>query len=127
MGGAGDSESVDDGDGTDPLLAAVGARVREAREAAGLIAADGARAAGMTKGYLWRVENGRQNLSIRSLSRVARAFSTTMSALLANIEADPGTLGARAYSWRAGADPRDPDRPLGRRRERASKNADPKD
>ncbi len=108
-----------DGGGADPLLTALGRRVRELREAADMSMGDLARAAGISQGYVYKMETGKQNASVRSLSRLAIALSTTISDLLAGVDADPSTLGTRSYAWRDGADPRDPNRPLGRRRRQA--------
>jgi transcriptional regulator with XRE-family HTH domain len=87
----------------DPLLSAVGRRVQQLREARGLKAADFARAAGVTQQYLWRVEQGQQNLNLRSISRLAIALDLQMTALLEGIEPDPSTVRKRAYR-RTGAD-----------------------
>lgn len=122
MGKDGDSAKPEKDGGGDPLLTAVGRRIREVREAAGMSFGELATAAGISRGYVYRLETGQQNASIRSLSRIAVALSTSLSALLEGVEADPSALGTRPYAWRDGADPRDPDRPLGLRRERAVSN-----
>jgi len=119
------SDSTEAAAADDPLLVAVGRRIRETREAAGMTFGDLATAAGVSRGYVYRMEAGKQNASVRSLSRFAVALSTSMSRLLDGVEADPATLGTRSYVWRDGADPRDPDRPLGRRKARAGKDAEP--
>lgn len=121
MGEEGESAEAAQGGAGDPLLSAMGGRIREAREAAGMSFGELAAAAGISRGYVYRLETGKQNASIRSLSRIAVALSTTLSALLEGVDADPSALGTRPYAWREGADPRDPDRPLGLRRERARK------
>jgi transcriptional regulator with XRE-family HTH domain len=86
-----------DSDSCDDLFRAVGERIRELREKAGLSQQDFARAAGMSSKYAWRVEDGRQNLSLRTMSRIALALSVPMSALLEGIEADPQSLVNREY------------------------------
>jgi transcriptional regulator with XRE-family HTH domain len=98
----------------------MGKRIREMRESAGMTYAELATAAGISRGYVYRMETGKQNASIRSIARIAVALSTTISALLEGVDADPTTLGTRSYVWRDGSDPRDPGRPLGRRRQRAA-------
>lgn len=123
MGGEDESEGST-GDGSDPLLLAMGRRIRETREKAGMSFGELATAAGISRGYVYRMESGKQNASIRSIARIAVALSTTISALLDGVDADPSTLGTRSYVWRDGVDPRDPERPLGRRRERATKDGD---
>jgi transcriptional regulator with XRE-family HTH domain len=87
----------------DPLLSAVGRRVQQLREARGFKAADFARAAGVTQQYLWRVEQGQQNLNLRSISRLAIALDVQMTALLEGIEPDPSTVRKRGYR-RTGTD-----------------------
>ena len=83
---------------SDALLKAVGGRVQEMRVKAGLTQEAFARAAGMSAKYAWRVEHGRQNLSLRSISRIAIALDIPMSSLLEGIEADPESLGTRPYN-----------------------------
>jgi transcriptional regulator with XRE-family HTH domain len=112
------AESADpkDAGAADALLVAVGKRIREARLAAGMSFEDVAAAAGISRGYVYRMESGKQNATIRSLARVAVALSTSMSSLLQGVDADPSVLGTRKYVWQDGADPRDPSRPIGNRR-----------
>lgn len=81
----------------DPLLMAIGLRVRELREAEGMKPAEFARALGISQAALWRLEDGQQNPTLKSLSRLAIALKTSMSALLTGIEPDPATLGTREY------------------------------
>ena len=81
----------------DPLLVAVGARIKGLREADRVTPADFARAAGVSLQYLWRVETGQQNLNLTSVSRFALALGRPMAALLDGIDAEPATLGKRAY------------------------------
>ncbi len=89
---------------TDPLLKAVGERITEIRAAKGLKTADLAKAAGVSPAYMWRVEAGRQNLSLRSLSRLALALGIPMASLLKGIDADPATIGTRPYVWKEGTE-----------------------
>lgn len=86
----------------DPLLVAVGARVRELRLAKGLAPVTFAAAANFSLPYLWRLEGGLQNLNLRSISRIALALGEPMTALLEGIEADPATLEKRGYGQRPG-------------------------
>ena len=86
----------------DPLLTAVGVRIRELREMAGLAPADFSRAAGFSLQYLWRLEKGQQNLNLRSISRIALALGVEMAALLEGIPADPATLAKRGWTPRSG-------------------------
>lgn len=76
---------------------AVGARIRELRERSGLTQQDFAKAAGMKRQYANRVELGLQNLSLRTLSRIALSLDTSMSSLLEGIEADEGDVGPRPW------------------------------
>lgn len=54
-----------------PMLVEIGARFRALREAVGMTQAQFREAAGVSQRYAWSMEAGRQNLSIRSLTRVA--------------------------------------------------------
>lgn len=90
----------EEGAAGDPLLMAVGARIRELREAAGLAPADFSRAAGFSLQYLWRLERGQQNLNLRSISRLALALGVEMAAILEGIPADPATLAKRSWTPR---------------------------
>lgn len=92
-----DNSAVDE-----PLMRAVGSRIRELRIASGRSQQSFAEAAGMSNNYAWRVEAGRQNLSLKTLSRIAIALGTSMADLLAGIEADPATVGTRPYHKQSG-------------------------
>jgi ribosome-binding protein aMBF1 (putative translation factor) len=85
----------------DPLLAAVGKRIRNLREAKLISPKDFADTAGFRLQYLWRLESGQQNLNLKSISRIALALGEPMTALLEGIEADPSTIGARPYTRKA--------------------------
>ena len=89
-----ESKTKDKGDA---LLKAVGDRIRSLREEKGIAPADFARAAGFSLQYLWRLQDGQQNLSLRSMSRIAIALDVPMTALLEGIDPDPGTIGTRPY------------------------------
>lgn len=81
----------------EPLLQAVGLRIRQLRMESGHSQQSFSEAAGMSNNYAWRVEAGRQNLNLKTLSRIAFALGMTMSDLLNGIEADPTTIGTRPY------------------------------
>ena len=81
----------------EPLLQAVGLRIRQLRIETGHSQQSFSEAAGMSNNYAWRVEAGRQNLNLKTLSRIAFALGVSMSELLNGIDADPTTLGTRPY------------------------------
>lgn len=85
----------------DPLLVAVGERVRQLRETKGLAPVAFAKAAGFSLQYLWRLEDGQQNLNLRSISRIALALGVGMAALLDGIDPHPATLAKRPYVRKA--------------------------
>lgn len=72
----------------DPLLKSVGSSIRERRIALGLSQEEFGRRAGFLKQYANRVEDGQQNLNLKSLAKIARALSTTMAELLDGIEGE---------------------------------------
>lgn len=84
-------------EGSEPLLQAVGVRIRDLRIASGHSQQSFSEAAGMSNNYAWRVEAGRQNLNLKTLSRIAIALDVTMSDLLMGIASDPTTIGTRPY------------------------------
>lgn len=83
------SDSGADAASGDLLLIRLGERIRAARTAAGMSQQDVADASGMKQGFVWRIEAGRQNLTVRNLDRMATAVGTTMSALLDGVTARP--------------------------------------
>jgi DNA-binding Xre family transcriptional regulator len=85
----------------DPLLVAVGERVQKLRMARDMKPADFARVAKMSQQYLWRLEDGQQNLNLRTLAKVALALDVPMSALLEGIEPDATQLRKRPYVAKA--------------------------
>jgi ribosome-binding protein aMBF1 (putative translation factor) len=89
-------------DTSDTLLSAVGRRVQQLRETKGLKPGEFARLAGVTQQYLWRLEDGQQNLNLRSISRLAIALDVPMTALLEGIDPDPSTVEKRPYRKPAG-------------------------
>lgn len=85
----------------DPLLGAVGERIKTLRELKRISPKDFAAAAGFSLSYLWRLESGQQNLNLKSISRIAIALHEPMSALLEGIEPNPATLEVRPYVHKA--------------------------
>ena len=66
----------------DPVLVAIGARIRAVRGLKERGVTETATAAGLGKGHLWRIEAGKQNFSVKILARVAAALGVTLSELL---------------------------------------------
>jgi XRE family aerobic/anaerobic benzoate catabolism transcriptional regulator len=66
----------------DPLLLALGGRVRARRLARGCTLREVAERSGVSPRFLVQLESGRGNISIRRLADVARALDTTAAALL---------------------------------------------
>lgn len=89
---------------TDPLFAAVGERVVRLREDRGLAAPELAGLAGMDANYLWRIEAGQQNLSLRNVARLAKALGVTLSGLLEGIDVADVALSSRPYGRDAAVD-----------------------
>ena len=86
-----------DGDekGDEGLYVAVGARIRELREAAGMTQESFATATGMNPDYVWRIEAGRQNLSLKTLGRAALALDRPLTALFEGIVPDASVMEPR--------------------------------
>lgn len=84
-------------DSDEQLFKAVGARVRQIRTERGLSQSDFAAAAGLSPKYAWRVEDGRQNLNLRTLARVALALEVEMAELLVGVPASLVSLSNRPY------------------------------
>ena len=81
----------------DPLCIAVGQRVTTLREKRELRRGQLAKIAGMDPNYLWRIEAGRQNLSLRNVARLAKALDVTLSVLLEGIDVAELELSGRSY------------------------------
>jgi quercetin dioxygenase-like cupin family protein/DNA-binding phage protein len=79
--------------GSEPLPA-LGARVRELRRARGLTLAQLAGSAGLTHGFLSKLERGLASPSIASLSEIARALGTSQVELLAGAHSPPDVPGS---------------------------------
>ncbi|QXQ07292.1 helix-turn-helix domain-containing protein [Sphingosinicellaceae bacterium] len=84
---------------------AVGAKVREARDRAGMIQAELGAASGINRLYVGRVENGMQNASLLTIGRLARALNVTPATFFEGITLD-GT-GAEPGSAEADSRPED--------------------
>lgn len=84
----------------DALLLAVGARITTLRTESELLPHQLAERAGMDQNYLWRIEAGRQNLSLRNTARLAKAFGLSLSQLLDGIDVSDLDLEPRAYTRR---------------------------
>lgn len=93
------ARDVEEG-GADPLLKAVADRIDGLRAAKGMEPAAFARAAHFSLQYLWRLQKGRMNLTLKSLSRIALALGVPISELLDGVESDPATLAVRPYERR---------------------------
>lgn len=70
----------------DPLLLAIGMRVRAARQARAATMRTLARASGVSERFLRELEAGRGNISVVRLAAVARALDTTLAALVGNAD-----------------------------------------
>ncbi len=60
--------------------------------------------AGFSPAYASRVEVGLQNLSLRTIGRIALALKVPISALFEGVEPDPATLVNRGYGPRTQGD-----------------------
>lgn len=67
---------------------ALGAAIREARQAAGLTQAQVAEAAGLARSTIIEVERGQKPVSSDALWNLATAIGTPLSAIIAAAEAD---------------------------------------
>lgn len=91
----------------DPLSAALGSRIASIRsERLGLTPRQLALRMGVSAAYLWRVEDGRQNLSLRNLARIAKALDVTLSDLVHEIEVADVALENRDYARQPDEDAR---------------------
>ena len=84
---------------TDPLSQAFGRRVVELRARGPVMTPQVlAERVGVSVQYLWRVERGRQNVSLRTAARIATAFDITLSELFENVEMPAVPLQNRPYT-----------------------------
>lgn len=77
--GSDTAESLND------YLAALGARVQSFRSAAGMSQKELAQAASLDRAYLSALENGKQNVSISALYRVAQGLGISLDRLLTTV------------------------------------------
>lgn len=79
----------------DQIAIAVGSRIRQEREARRMTKEALGERAQLASRYIWRVEDGRQNIQLRNLARIAAAMDTTLAALLTGVE----ELVAKPVKW----------------------------
>lgn len=70
----------------DPILAAVGLRLRQHREARGLTQERLAEKAGLDQTYISGIERGVRNPGIKNIVRLARALGIPVAKLLEGVE-----------------------------------------
>lgn len=102
------------------FLKAVGARIREIREAKGMTQVQFAAAAKFEPSFAGRVERGKQNLTLVALGRSALALEVEISRIFDGIQADAAILESKP---RANARPKVP-RPRTRRKAVAATSPD---
>jgi transcriptional regulator with XRE-family HTH domain len=56
----------------------------------------------MDPAYLWRIEEGRQNLSRRNVARIAKALGVSLAVSLEGVDVSDLELGSRPYGRRGG-------------------------
>ena len=69
----------------DPVAAKLGERIKQVRMERGKTIEEIAAAAMISSRYLWRVEDGRQNLSLRNVARIATALPIALSELFEGV------------------------------------------
>ena len=69
----------------DPLLRAVGTRIRDLRDAKGWTQEALAERSGLDRSYIAGIEAGLRNPSMKAIARIARGFETTLSILFETI------------------------------------------
>ena len=70
----------------DPLLRALGARVRQLREGKGWTQESLADRAGLDRSYIAGIEAGLRNPSIKALARIAKGLGVTVADVVANAD-----------------------------------------
>jgi transcriptional regulator with XRE-family HTH domain len=70
----------------DPLLRALGARVRQLREGKGWTQESLADRAGLDRSYIAGIEAGLRNPSIKALARIAKGLGVSVSDVVTNID-----------------------------------------
>lgn len=63
----------------------MGSRVRALREARGISQEDFARAAGIDRAYMGKIERGTQNISVTTAAKIAAALEISLSAMLEGV------------------------------------------
>lgn len=76
-----------DGGKRDPAFVALGQRVAEVRAERGMSKEELARRCELSPAYIWRIEDGRQNVQLRTLLRLAHGLDATLAELTAGLEA----------------------------------------
>jgi len=66
-------------------MAAFGQNVHASRKNANLSKKEVARRARLAPAYIWRVEEGRQNIQLHSIAKIAGAIGVTMAELFAGV------------------------------------------
>ena len=92
----------------EPLVLALGARVRRLRRARGLTLAGLASAAGLSHPFLSKIERGLASPSMASLAQIARALGTSQLELLAGSDAGRAPSSPRPRSSGRGRGPPGP-------------------
>jgi transcriptional regulator with XRE-family HTH domain len=83
---------------TEALTRALGRRVAWLRgERLGVTQQELAGMMGVSPAYFWRIEDGRQNLSLRTLARLAKVLGVSLAELFEGIDADSVPLSNRDY------------------------------
>lgn len=72
--------------GRDPLLRALGGRVRRLREGKGWTQETLADRAGLDRSYIAGIEAGLRNPSVKAVARVAKGLGVSMSEVVAQID-----------------------------------------
>ena len=70
----------------DPLLRALGARVRQLREGKGWTQESLADRAGLDRSYIAGIEAGLRNPSIKALARIAKGLGVAVAEVVANAD-----------------------------------------
>ena len=90
----------------DLLAEAVAGRIREIMAAADVSQTELATRLGVKSAYVWRVVEGRQNLSLRLLGRICLALEITLVELFRGVVVPPSIAGSRPYRTAAAKPPR---------------------
>lgn len=85
------------------LYKAVGSRIAGLRQAAGMSQREFARYLDVKQNYIWRVEDGQQNLSLRNLARIAAGLRVPIADLLVGIDVDMAGDATRPWQRKSDA------------------------